>query len=188
MSNGDFLLTGNLLAQKDVQLDATNVGSSSFGVENQIQIYKDGKWWDPTKLNPNLWNTKNWDPFDLNWDPIQNGFAKYADQLSNVGKIAISPSGGEIGQLIGPMFDVELRFSPSSYGEFLNLADSQLASSLSLSQSKTTEINYAVMITTTRGSIYGYPVRPSIQDNSNTFSMLHILVNFIILTYLLYLV
>ncbi|MHA2033433.1 MAG: hypothetical protein ACW99Q_29015, partial [Candidatus Kariarchaeaceae archaeon] len=171
LSNGDVRLIGNHLASAPKGLELNFVADSFLhGVENQLQIFMDDAWWDPSELNPEMWDSKKWDRNVVKWNPVENGFNSYANALSNVGKIAISPTGDGSNGIVGPMFDVEMRFSPSSYSDFLKLTSPTLSSSLNLNAIENNKIGYAVMVETNRGSTYGYPVRPTVVGTSNTFS------------------
>lgn len=179
LSNGDLRLVGVHLPAVQKGLNLNFVADTfTYGVENRLEIFMNGAWWDPSELNPSLWDSKNWNRDVPKWNPKENGYANYANLLSSAGKIAISPTGDGSTSLIGPMFDVELRFSPSSYSKFLKLAVPTLATSLNLNAEENTEIRYATTVKTTTGVTYGYPGRPTIEDNSNTFSMTEFVVDY----------
>ena len=171
LSNGDAKLVGQQFSNlKGIQLNPHF--TTMDGLTHHIYIYRDGVWWDPTEMNPNLWDSKKWDPTEtpINWDPTESGFSAYATLISNVGHVAFTNCIGcePSPKALTQTSTVEAQFSPFAFESLLKLADQSLASSLNLNAIKTDGIDYAVSVETTTGATYGYPGRPAVmKDNQN---------------------
>jgi hypothetical protein len=169
LSNGDARLAAEspVINQKGIQLNPHFTSLDGIRhFQQRVFIFMDGAWWDPSELNPELWNTKDWDPSEfIKWDPSESGFSRYADVLSGVGQIRTRT----LTNKAGAVEIIEARFSPAGFNKLVKLTSPNLLSSLQLNAIPTEEISYGVQVQTISGGHYGYPTIPNYEVKTNQY-------------------